>query len=62
MVRKLGCRVTELIGGACVITGVGLSAFSTELWHAILLYSILAGKKYLTHCYIDMLYAIPIFS
>jgi len=45
LVRKLGCRFTEMFGGFLLIAGVGLSVFSREIWHAIVLYGFLAGKK-----------------
>jgi len=39
----MGCQLTELLGGFLLIAGVGLSAFSRDLWHAIVLYGFLAG-------------------
>ncbi|XP_067950601.1 monocarboxylate transporter 14-like [Watersipora subatra] len=43
LVKKLGCRVTEILGGICLLLGLGLSYFSKEAWHAILLYSLLSA-------------------
>ncbi|KAF6024918.1 hypothetical protein EB796_016755 [Bugula neritina] len=43
MVKKLGCRTVEILGGCCLILGFGLSSLSTQSWHAFMLFSLLAG-------------------
>jgi len=47
LVTKLGCRFTEIFGGALLLLGVGLSVLSRDLWHAIVLYSVVAGNKHI---------------
>ncbi|KAF6039471.1 Mct1 [Bugula neritina] len=44
MVKKLGCRTVEILGGCCLILGFGLSSLSTQSWHAFILFSLLAGN------------------
>lgn len=44
MVNKLGCRISQMLGGTCVLLGLGLSSLSTESWHAFLLYGALSGR------------------
>jgi len=43
LIKKFGCRATQIFGGACVLVGIALSALSRQLWHAVILYSVLAG-------------------
>ncbi|KAF6024917.1 hypothetical protein EB796_016754 [Bugula neritina] len=43
MVKKLGCRTVEILGGCCLILGFGLSSLSTQSWHAFMLFSLLAA-------------------
>ena len=43
MVNKLGCRVTQLVGGACAVAGMALSTLTKEPWHAYVLFSVLTG-------------------
>ena len=45
LVKKLGCRITEIAGGVCLIIGIGVSSLSSEAWHAYILLSVLAGKS-----------------
>ena len=43
-VKAVKSRLSQLVGGGCVILGLGLSTLSTEPWHAYILYSVLVGK------------------
>ncbi|XP_067950417.1 monocarboxylate transporter 12-like [Watersipora subatra] len=43
LVKKLRCRATEILGGLCLILGIGLSYFSSQPWHAFLLFGLLGG-------------------
>jgi len=43
LIKKFGCRGTQVFGGACILAGIALSALSRQLWHAVILYSVLAG-------------------
>ncbi|KAF6022454.1 hypothetical protein EB796_019238 [Bugula neritina] len=43
LVKKLGCRFTEILGGFLFMLGLGVSVFSQDLWHAIILYGVVAG-------------------
>ena len=48
MVKKMGCRLTQLIAGFSIICGVGLSALTQEPWHAYVLFSILTSELLIT--------------
>ncbi|XP_067951283.1 monocarboxylate transporter 3-like [Watersipora subatra] len=41
--KRFGCRAVSIFGGCCVIVGVGVSSFSTQPWHAFVLFGIVAG-------------------
>ena len=43
ILKKIGCRATQIIGGTLMVLGVGLASFATEAWHVYLLFSVLAG-------------------
>ena len=43
ILKKIGCRATQIIGGTLMVLGVGLASFATEVWHVYLLFSVLAG-------------------
>ncbi|KAF6041016.1 hypothetical protein EB796_000733 [Bugula neritina] len=43
LIKKFGCRATQILGGACILIGIALSALSRQMWHAVILYSVLAG-------------------
>jgi len=46
MIKKFGCRVTQITGETCILLGFALSILSRHLWHAVALYSVLAGKSH----------------
>ncbi|KAF6030244.1 SLC16A5 [Bugula neritina] len=43
LVKKAGCRMTQIFGGICLILGLSLLSLATKQWHAICLFGILAG-------------------
>ncbi|XP_067951169.1 monocarboxylate transporter 3-like [Watersipora subatra] len=43
LVKKLGCRVTQVCGGIFAVLGVGLTFFAVKPWHAIVFFSILSS-------------------
>ena len=50
LVKKLGCRWTMILGAVLTIVSLGSSYFSTQPWHAVVLFSIICGKC--VHTYI----------
>lgn len=47
LVKKFGCRIAQIIGGACLLLGIGLSALSMQSWHALILYGVLSGTSFI---------------